>query len=443
MIAPGYDGWVNPGGLATFVAIAVIAMFGPLKRIARLRLVTLASVLSLEAAAAHADTGDAVPPLSIATRETFDAFAVPAGTEPGTTLLNKIQLSATLRGEKLALNGWLLHAQIIRFDGQSLLRRMGDIQTADNIEALPVTRLFEAYLAKMWGDEEHSVAVRIGMIDLNSQFDSIDTASLMLNSSHGIAPDLSRSGRNGPSIYPVTAIGSTVTWVYSPAWTFRLGAFEGVSGSPTAPHAFFAERLKPSDGLLLISQADWQVTNNSRLEVGAWGYTAAQRSPFGDKAHDRGGYVSYEAPLHLLPHLNFWLRAGFANGEAQPLAGYFGAGLVQQGMVAGRPGDRIGFAVAHAIIGRATVRALGLHEAETSVEVTYQAKISRRFVVQPDVDYVHRPAGRQNAPDSIGIGIRFIYATAAPIRMAASDPGDPTIPPDGSPPGAGNNSDQQ
>lgn len=389
--------------------------------------------LSLVATPAQADETDKLPTLTVATRETFDAFDVPAGIDPGTAVLNKIQVSATLRGEQLGLKGWLVHAQVIRFDGQSLSRHLGDIQTADNIEAVPVTRLFEAYLSKMWDRGDHSLALRFGLIDLNSQFDSVDPASLMLNSSHGIGPDLSRSGRNGPSIYPVTATGSTVTWVKSKKWTFRLGIFDGVAGSPSAPHAFLAERLKPSDGLLVIGQTDWQLTKNARLEAGAWGYTAAQPGPEGRKAHDRGAYASYEAPLGVLPHLNFWLRAGFANAHAQAIAGYLGGGVVQQGTIAGRPDDRLGFAIAHAIIGEPAVHALGLHYAETSFEITYQAKISGRFVIQPDVDYIHHPAGASHAPDSIGVGIRFVYAVAYPIRMTASDPGDPTIPPDGAP----------
>jgi porin len=395
--------------------------------------IAAALVLSLISSVAFADPNDKLPPLAIAVRETFDAFDVPEGVDPGNAILNKIQISATLRGEALGLNGWLIHAQLIRFDGQSLSKHLGDIQTADNLEADPTTRLFEAYLAKMWDKGDQSVALRFGLIDLNSQFDSVDPASLMLNSSHGIGPDLSRSGRNGPSIYPVTATGSTLTWVKSKKWTFRLGVFDGVAGSPTSPRAFFAERLKPSDGLLVIGQADWQLTKSSRLEAGAWGYTAAQDGPAGLEAHDHGAYVSFEAPLNVLPHLNFWLRGGIANSNAQPIAGYFGAGVVQQGTIPGRPDDRLGLAIAHAVIGEPAVRTLGLPHAETSFEVTYQVKLSRRFIIQPDVDYVSHPAGVARAPDSVGIGIRFVYAGAYPIRMAASDPGDPTIPPDGAP----------
>lgn len=382
---------------------------------------------------ARADPTEKLPTLAIAGRETFDVFDIPAGVAPGAAILNKIQVAATLRGEKLGLNGWLMHAQVIRFDGQSLSKRLGDIQTADNIEAEPVTRLFEAYLSKLWDKGDHSLALRFGLIDLNSQFDSIDPASLMLNSSHGIGPDLSRSGRNGPSIYPVTATGFTATWVKSKTWTFRLGLFDGVSGNPRSPHAFLAERLKPSDGLFAIVQTDWQLTKSSRLEGGAWGYTAAQGGPDGRQAHDRGAYLSYEAPLGLVPHLNFWLRGGVANGRAQPIAGYVGAGVVQQGIVPGRPDDRLGFAIAHAIVGDPAVSTLGLHHAESSFEATYQMKLSQRFIIQPDVDYIRHPAAVAHARDSIGIGLRFGYASAYPVRMAASDPGDPTIPPDGAP----------
>lgn len=402
-----------------------------------------AGLLAFSGTAALAGPTGKLPPLSLAVRETFDTFDVPVGVDPAAVVLNKIQLSATLRGEKLGLNGWLVHAQVFRFDGDSLSQHLGDIQTADNIEAVPATRLFEAYLAKMWDKGGHSLALRFGLIDLNSQFDSIDPASLMLNSSHGIGPDLSRSGRNGPSIYPVTAVGSTVTWVKSQTLTFRVGIFDGVAGSPSAPRAFFAERLKPSDGLLVIGQTDWQLTKSSRLEAGAWAYTASQDGVLANKAHDHGAYVSYEAPFNVLPRLNFWLRAGAANPEAQPIAGYLGGGLVQVGTIAGRPDDRLGLAIAHAIIGERYAGALGIHRAETSIELTYQVKLSRRLVIQPDVDYIHHPAHAGHVPNSLALGVRFVYAVAYPLRMTASDPGDPTIPPDGAPSSWDDSSDQQ
>ena len=88
------------------------------------------------------------------------------------------------------------------------------------------------------------------------------------------------------------------------------------------------------------------------------------------------------------------MRAGFANRQAQTVSGYFGGGFVQQGTIADRPDDKVGLAIAHAIIGASAAKALGLSSAETNIELTYQAKISRHFVIQPDVNYIRRPAGR-------------------------------------------------
>lgn len=82
-----------------------------------------------------------------------------------------------------------------------------------------------------------------GLIDLNSRFDSVDPASLFINSSYGIGPDLSRSGRGGPSIYPVSAPGATLTIAPSKRWTIRLGAFDGVPGDLDRTKAFVARRL--------------------------------------------------------------------------------------------------------------------------------------------------------------------------------------------------------
>ena len=48
---------------------------------------------------------------------------------------------------------------------------MGDIQTADNLEAVSTTRLFEAWIARQWGEENRPISLRAGLIDLNNQFD--------------------------------------------------------------------------------------------------------------------------------------------------------------------------------------------------------------------------------------------------------------------------------
>ena len=385
------------------------------------------------AVAANAASKDETPTLAVAVRETIDGWSVRKGFDQGSSTLNKFQLSATLTGDKFGLKGWSAHAQIFRFDGQQLSARMGDIQTADNLEAVPTMRLFEAWVARQWGEENRSVALRAGLIDLNSQFDSIDPASLFINSSHGIGPELSRSGRNGPSIYPVSAPAVTLTIVPSKRWTFRLGAFDGVPGDPDRPKAFVAERLGKHDGLLAIVQIDYQLSKDSRIEAGAWRYSASVPAIDDGYAHDRGAYVSLEAPLAIAPRLTTWVRTGLADRRVQTVAGYIGAGAVQTGTFAERPDDRLGFAIAHAIIGPPAVATLGISRAETSVEASYQVKVSDRVAIQPDVQYIFHPAGVADAPNSLGFGLRLVFTTGFPHKAKAVDPTDPTVPPDGAP----------
>lgn len=390
--------------------------------------------LGLGALAAVAKSADAPQPtLSVAVRETFDIWAVPIGVHPGTAVLNKAQVSGTLSGDRLGLSGWSAHAQIFRFDGQHLTRRMGDVQTADNLEAVPVTRLFEAWIARQWGTENHSLAVRAGLIDLNSQFDSIDPASLFLNSSHGIGPDLSRSGRNGPSIYPVSAPGVTLTAVPSSNWTLRIGLFDGVAGDSERPRAFLAEKFGAHEGFLTIAQGDYRLGKSSRLEAGLWDYTASVEAIGGGRTHYRGGYASLEAPLPIAPRVTGWFRVGAADPDAQSVAGYFGFGAVQAGTFAHRPDDRLGIAVAHAIVGDQANAALGVHQAETSIEASYQVKLSERVALQPDAQYIRHPAGIAGAPDSLGIAMRVVLSTGFPQKPKATYPTDPTVPPDSAP----------
>ena len=397
------------------------------------QLVIVSLALTLVASAAAGAT-DAPPPiLSVDVRNTLDAWAVPAGIDPGFAFLNKFQLSGTLSGDKFGLAGWSAHAQVYRYDGQSLSQRLGDIQTADNLEAVPVTRLFEAWVAHQWGKEKRSIALRAGLIDLNSQFDAVDPASLFINSSHGIAPDISRSGRNGPSIYPVSAPGATLTIVPSSRWTIRLGAFDGVAGNPDRPRAFLSERFGRHDGLLTIAQADLQLSKGGRIETGVWRYSAAVPAIGEGTAHDAGAYASIEAPLPVAPRVTGWVRAGVAERRAQAVSGYFGIGAVQQGTFSGRPDDRFGIAMARAIIGSPAIITLGLPHAETAFEATYQVKLSERVAVQPDLQYIHHPAGLAKAADALGVGLRIVLSTGFPKKPQANDPADPTVPPDGAP----------
>ncbi|WP_345840594.1 carbohydrate porin [Sphingomonas oligophenolica] len=375
------------------------------------------------------------PSVSLSARDTFDIWDVAdGGVRRGTVALNKLQLGGTVQGDDFGLAGFSVHGQIFRTDGRSLSGRIGDIQTADNIETPPVTRLFEAWIEKRFGNDERSLAFRAGLIDLNADFDSIETAGLMLSSSHGVGPDLSKSGVDGPSIFPVTSLALEMSWLPSKRWTFRVAAFDGVSGDPGRPAVFVSARLSPRDGALVIGQADYHLSDAARIEVGLWRYSRALPAIGPGAAHDQGIYASLDTPVPHAKGWRAWGRAGLASGSVQAVSGYLGAGLVRQGPLKDRPDDQIGIAIARAEIGAPAMTALGLPNAETSIEATYQLKLGNSVAVQPDVQYVIHPAGEAGVRTALAMGLRLVLTAGFPKKAPAADSADPTAPPDGPPP---------
>ena len=384
---------------------------------------------------ASAGSAEAEPPspeLTLSARETVDLWDDPSGgARGGAVVLNKLQVSAGLRGERFGLDGLIVHGEVFRTDGASLSSRLGDIQTASNIEAVPTFRLFEGWIEKRFGDEDRSFAIRAGLMDLNSDFDSIETASLFINSSHGIGPDLSRSGRNGPSIFPVSAAGLRASWLPSKPWTLRIAAFDGVPGNTDRPKGFVAVKLRGEDGILLVAQTDYHLSDSAKVEVGAWGYSTAMRPDWpgaNRRVHDRGVYASFEGPLPGVKGVSGWLRAGRADVHAQSIGSYLGAGIAARGTFAARPDDRFGIAVARAGIAGEARKALGISRAETNLETSYQHRISEALVVQPDLQWVHHPSGVAGARDALIFGLRIVLTAAYPRQASPSDAANPNLP---------------
>jgi porin len=197
------------------------------------------------------------PDFTAALREGGDVWRnVNGGLKVGYTNLNKLQLSATWTANRFDDPGFRLHGQVLRTTGERLTSHTGDLQAASDIEEISTHRLFEAWAEQIFGEPgKGGWAVRAGLIDLNSDFDAIEPASLFINSSHGIGPELSKSGRNGPSIFPVSSAAFRLTWTPTEQWTFRGGVFDGVPGDLEHAKAFAQTRLRSSDGVLAIGDS--------------------------------------------------------------------------------------------------------------------------------------------------------------------------------------------
>jgi porin len=393
-------------------------------------LASLACAVALAAApwsggARAAETSPASP-LALELRETAEVWRnLQGGLSVGDTTLNKAQVSLRFSGDAVGWSGFSLYAQLFKTNAESLsLVRTGDVQTVSNIEAPDVTRLFELWLAQGFGQEDAAgwAQGRIGLIDLNRTFDSIDAAGLFINSSHGIGPDLSRSSATGPSIFPVSGLSAQADW----RPTARLLAHVGLFGLPDPDRQgrLADARVSSRIGAVAIVQADYALAKDAQASVGVWRYTAAQpgvADPALRLEPRPGVYAFVEGPAPLPGGPNGWGRAGIADRRVQTVAGYVGAGLVWKGLVTGRPGDQFGLAVGRAIIGAPAREALGLPPAETTLEATYSLRLGRYLHLQPDVQHIFRPAAAPGLRDATVVGLRLTAFGRAPAAPDADD----------------------
>ncbi len=372
------------------------------------------------------------PPIFTASlRDQMDSWLIANGASLGPVVLNRLQLAGTIAGDRLSMPGLSLHAQLFNFSGMSLSRRVGDIQTADALDAERATRLFEAWIEQRFGSEKHNVAVRIGLMDVNADFDSIANANWLINSSQGVGADLARSGINGPSIYPVSALGLRTSWTPNDHWTVRVAILDGVPGNPDRPRAFVNARLASSDGALTITQVDYRWSDKARVAMGLWRYSRT-RLAIDETSYrrDQGFYMEVEAPVPGSSHWSAWVRWGIAAGSVQSVDRYLGLGLVGEGLIRNRPDDRVGLAAARASISDPAREIDALPAAETAIEASYQYKVSKAFAVQPDAQYLIHPAARAGAHDAVLIGLRLVLSVGGPKPAPATDASDTTVPSD-------------
>ncbi len=343
------------------------------------------------------------------------------GARIGQGYVDLLKLSAAYDGGLVGHEGLSGLVSLTHVFGSSFTAsHVGGLQDVSASEAQPGDlRLYEMWLRQSFADGR--AGVKAGLIDINTTFDVQETAALFLNASDGIGPDLSDTGKNGPSDYPTPALA--VTSFYRPAegWTAQLGVFDGVAGDPAHRNDFVAVQF---DGALIIGQVEKRWGDAARIEVGAWTYTS-RFQPLGQPlaagavrrlGGNDGAYGLVEGRLLKAGDggLSGWVRLGLADGAINPIDSYMGAGLVYTGLIKGRDKDEIGVSLMRAGLGSGARDAGALAgreigDAETDLETTYRFVFADWLNIQPDLQYVISPHGDRNSPNALVGGVRFAF----------------------------------
>ncbi|HEY0682099.1 MAG TPA: carbohydrate porin [Steroidobacter sp.] len=342
---------------------------------------------------------------------------VAGGVRRDGTYLENIDLIATLDAERAF--GWtgttFLVSGLHNNDSTLSDRIVGDIQTVSNIDTDGATRLYEAWVERAFD----AGAVKVGLIDLNSELDVNETGALFINSSHGIGPDFSQVGENGPSIFPITGLGAVMRWDYSERVQARIAAFEGTVGDPDRPHRTTLD-LEGGEGALLAAELTFRPSEASRYLLGVWRHTG-RSADFADeelqhRTESLGVYGIAEGTLLKSGErsLNGFVRLGVADADVHQVSRYVGAGVVWSGplLASAEREEQLGLAVATITNGSSFRRAQAQLDStferhETAIELTYRVQALSWLALQPDVQYVINPGTDPALEDAWVVGLRF------------------------------------
>ncbi len=169
----------------------------------------------------------------------------------------------------------------------------GDYQGVSNIAAPRTLRLYELWLQqRMFQDR---ISVLLGIYDVNSVFDVLETAALFMNSSNGMGPEFSYSGRNGAPTYPYPALSLMVRTNLSENLGLSAIVADGVPGDPGDSERT-SYRIGNGEGVLIGTELGWV---SGREGLGLLGplaprWQARRRRAYG--SHGRGGLTGPGGP---------------------------------------------------------------------------------------------------------------------------------------------------
>ncbi|MFV2059975.1 MAG: carbohydrate porin, partial [Gammaproteobacteria bacterium] len=202
---------------------------------------------------------------------------------------------------------------------------VGDEQVFSNIQTVDAWKLYEAWYQQSFASEKLSLL--FGLFDLNSEFDVIETGGLFSSSSHGIGPDFSQSGANGPSIFATTSLSLRLAYNITDQTYLQGVVMDGVPGDPVnnPKGTGIVIKLDSNDGLLTVAEMGHVSSDDApyhKFSLGYWGYSKATPDDIagGNDIKNSGFYAAADGTVFQesgdpAQGLNMFVRYGFVNED--------------------------------------------------------------------------------------------------------------------------------
>jgi len=382
------------------------------------------------------------------------------GLKRGAIYEGRLNLAVDVDLQKLAGGDQLtFHANIFQIHGGGLSRgSLQNLFVVSGIEALPSTRLYEAYFEKQWGNKR--VSVKAGQLAADSEFFNTKYTDVLTNASMGWPAITSTNLPSGGPSPPLAAVGTRVLINVTEQLSLLGGIFDGNQAGPGPEDPQLRDRygvnFRVNDPPLLLAQVQYAWNNKKgdpnltgQIKVGGWrhfgdfpdqryasnGVSLASPTSSGESfqlSGDIGGWGVFEQQLYRVPNsddrgIGIFGRISGAPADRNLIDLYADAGVEFIGLSDKRPDDKLGIAAGYAHISKRAQQLDGDYRTfvtptrsqrsyEGLVTAVYQYQVRDGWTVQPNFQYIIHPGGGATLPSGPFPGRSLKNATILGLR---------------------------
>ena len=377
------------------------------------------------------------------------------------------RLEFSLDADLQKLIGWsgsTAHVTVFQIhdSGHNVIGNVGSIADSSNIDALPTTRLYTAWLQQNAFDDR--VSLRLGQLVADDEFIGSPTAGGLLSGAFGWATVLAANLPSGGPAYPLATPGARLAVKPADPLTIMAAVFSGNPAGAdcnTNPQVcnHYGTTFSFSGGALWMGELQYAVNQGKQAaglpgvyKLGGWYATA----DFADQhfgLDGTGAVVSLADPTAVGPlnhtgnggvyaladqmvwrsekqSLNLFMRGGFAPSDRNLISYSIDAGAGLKGPLPGRADDTLTFGVSYAkssrdaaALDQDTLALNGppypIRNEEVLFELSYQAQIAPWWTVQPDLQYIVHPGANVPHPANPNstVGNAFVAGIRSTVKF--------------------------
>jgi porin len=364
------------------------------------------------------------------------------GLKRGAVYEGRLNLAVDVDLQKLiGVDQLIFHANMFQIHGGGLSRgSLQNLFVVSGIEALPSTRLYEAYFEKQWGNKQ--VSLKAGQLAADSEFFNTKYTDVLTNASMGWPAITSTDLPSGGPSPPLAAVGARVLINVTEQLTLLGGIFDGNQAGPGPEDPQLRNRygvnFRVNDPPLLLGQMQYAWNNKKgdpnltgQIKVGGWrhfgdfpdqrfasnGVSLAASTSGGESlqlAGDIGAWGVFEQQIYRAPNsddrgIGIFGRISGAPADRNLIDLYADAGVEFIGLSDKRPDDKFGIAAGYAHISKRAQQLDGDYRTfvnstwpqrsfEGLFTAVYQYQVRDGWTVQPNFQYIIHPGGGATNP---------------------------------------------